>query len=141
MRNKSFPHKKYKDTFLEYSMVSSRSGYWIRFNWWIAHEAIKYVILAAIVIILSYFGVIWILWVAMGIIFTLFNRQAYEFMVRYSFWMSKKIGGREIARATKTTFYRRLYKTSLFIVGLILLDLGMTDGKITGLIFNKLGLI
>ena len=113
----------------------------MRFNWWLTHESIKYILLIAIVLILSYFDIIWVLWIVFGIIPLFFNRQTYEYMVKYSFWLSRKVGGREIAKATRTTIYRTFYRTATFIVGLMFLDLGITGGKVMEFLFNKLGLM
>ncbi|MEK6908469.1 MAG: hypothetical protein AABX23_00250 [Nanoarchaeota archaeon] len=114
-------------------------SYFGKWLWWIGHGALKYIILIVVILILSYFQILYLLWFSTGILFTLFNGQMYKWMVRYSFWLSERIGGKHIAQATKTTFYRRFYRTCLFIAGLMLLDLGITGGKLLVALIDRLG--
>lgn len=120
--------------------IKERS-YFGKWLWWIGHGTLKYIILVAVILTLSYFQILYLLWILVGILFTLFNGLMYRWMVRYSFWLSERIGGEHLAKATKTTFYRRFYRTCLFIAGLMLLDLGITGGKILGIVYSKLNLI
>lgn len=70
------------------------------------------------------FGLIMLL---LGVLGTLFNRQLYEYMVKLNIWSFEKMGNRKIGEQVKSISYRKLFRISTFLFGLVALYFGITE--------------
>jgi len=62
-----------------------------------------------------------------GVFGTIFNKKLYEYMVRLNVWGFEKMEMNETGQAVKSSAYRKFYRISTFLVGLLLLFIGIFD--------------
>jgi len=118
---------------------TEEKSYFGRFLWWITHTTAVYFLIVFIALIFWYSNMMFLLWIILGLICTIFNKEVYEYMVKYNFWIAGKIGGQKIVKAAKTKVYMIYYRVLVFVLGIFLLDLGISGGKILNLIFRISG--
>ncbi len=68
------------------------------------------------------FGVIFLIF---GVIATFFNKKLYGHMIKVNSWGFEKMNMDQMDKAVKSEYYKKFYRVSTFIVGLLLIILGI----------------
>ena len=70
------------------------------------------------------FGIIMLIF---GVIGTIFNKKLYEYMVKLNVWGFEKMRIDKIGNSVQSHFYRKFYRITTFLFGLIALSIGISS--------------